>query len=267
MTQQPTVKAVGFCFLSPAALSIILRGYNVSMYMGDAPPRLVDHKPNVVIVPNLSRRNDLAPVADRIHRVLLYSGGAKGPLEQLGITPLDVEDTDEGFQPLGKRTPSDYIEQIEKDAVEITLDLVQPLPEKTAAQDPDPSAFGSIDQYMQYFEKALTISNFDRELEYPIAWWVAGDASNVDLRGALQALAAKQPEDAKDKAAAVLRTFYGWLKDHYGPKIKQAVGHYVRPNGSQVPTEQQAAQRYNVAVVDIQQVVAVYRELQEQING
>ena len=256
------VKAVAFAFFSPDGLRIILKSKNYRVYMhtsADELPVLKDEARNLVIVPNIDRLDDLLPLADKIHRVVVLARGKHEAVIQRGIPMVDSIIGDDAIEMVPVRTAERYCQAVEEEAVEIELTTerakpFQPrpvIPPTPAANESDEGTPQTLTQYVDHLAEiweTVVDLDFDQSLVEPAALYCVGELSNDDIKIVLRKLI-KHGLD-KDEA----KNFYAWLKEYLGLVLdaaREAVG------GES--TMMNIAKRYEVPVGDLQLIADVYK--------
>lgn len=264
MTQN--VKTAAFGYLSPDAARVFLeiKNYRVSIYTGQELPVLVEGQRNIVLVPNYRTRDGLASIASGIHRLLVYPGREDlSKLAELGIPILDAQENEDGdwVQIFPTQTPSEYINRIEAEAVEIELDATVAAQKPKAEPLPDPDAAKSLKEWLDVLDKFLpaVIENFDAEVEFPVCQFLIGEAGAADFLNAMKALVARGADEV------LIKSFYIWTRNNeakLGPAIKELL-FSAEP---EPPAVRIVAARHKVPDADVSLVESVYYAMKEDQN-
>jgi len=255
------VKTVAFAFFSPDGLRIILKSKNYRVYMhtnADELPALKDEARNLVIVPNIDRLDDLLPIADKIHRVVVLARGKHEAVIQRGIPMVDSIIGDDVIEMVPVRTAERYCQAVEEEAVEIELSAerakpFQPRPviTPTPAADESEGTPQTLTQYVDHLAEiweTVVDLDFDQSLVEPAALYCVGELSNDDIKIVLRKLI----KHGLDKNEA--KDFYAWLKEYLSLVLdaaREAIG------GES--TMMNIAKRYEVPVGDLQLIADVYK--------
>jgi hypothetical protein len=240
------VPTVAFAFLSPQAIRIFLAitGYRVSIFTGEeqlffrgAPTK------NIVILPNFSKRDALAPYADQI--------GRHEELVKHGIPILDAEIKDGDLEVFPAKTPDYYLKQIDVAAqpLELTAQLPPTKSKKTEKVTLDTAH--TLDQWLDVIDEFDAVQDFDAEINMPVCSYLVGDLSKEDLQAAMKVVV-KKSEAARLKPA--VKMFYRWLTHKEQRRLAKAVRHYMK---SEKPASV-VAKEFKVSPADLREIEAVF---------
>jgi hypothetical protein len=259
------VAAVGFAYLSPRTLRVILsnKGYATHLYTGVEIPIWHPTQKNIVIVPNIDKRYDLDQCCEHIYRLILLSKDRWRDILKLQVPILDAAISGERIEmdSKGKKVQV-YIDRIENDAVAVNLikeaaqKVHTPLPEEVV-----PTKMRTLNEKLDYLTHQLKVADFDRVVEQPICTYLIGEMSKMDLQEAMKALVSKGGK------VAFLKAMYQWLTGAYGASLGSAAKECLWPHDHKEPDLEQVARNCKVDVGDLDFVVAICTGMQECQGG
>jgi len=250
-----TVKAAAFAFLGPDALRIVLanRGYRVSIYSGDPKTlMLVSDGNNVVILPNMSKKDSLYKYADKIKYLLLYVDGKASEARTLGIPILDADIVDGRLQLKDSRTPAEYIELIEKKSSDLTL--VDREKTHSAVKSPNKGWPETYDAWLSLLEKLVSKDvDFQETVEIPTFMFLAALSDKESLKADIKRII----NNEKTKKAATY--FFKWLIGDDGKSLSKAYLSFMADTEADI---YDIAEKYDVEPDDLILLYSTAKEVE-----
>jgi len=255
----PTAKTVAFAFFSPDGLRVIFMNKNYRVFMhtsADELPPLKEEARNLVIVPNIDRLNDLAPLTDRIHRIIVLARGKHEAIIQRGIPLVDSIVREDEIEMVPTRTAERYCQAVEEEAVDIELSVKPEVPKQSKVrkkpevelQEETPS---TLTQYIDHLAENWVVVDldFDHDLVEPTALFLVGETTQDEFKLKLKKLI--KHGFAKETA----RSFYSWAKS-YLELILDAAREAIEDDAVMI----NIAKRYAVPIGDLQLIADVYND-------